>query len=487
MIITFGDWMPDLPPLGSPGATTAKNVIPLESGYGKFSSLSSFSSALDAYCRGAVSMNDADGNIHTYAGNASKIYRLVGTTMTDSSKVGGYACVTDSYWEFAKFGNTCIATNFDDAIQAVTLGGTTFADLDASAPQARHIAAVRDFVMVGNTYDGVDGNVPHRVRWSAFGDSTDWTVAAATQADYQDLEGNGGWVQAVVGGERAIIFQERAIWMATYVGSPAVFQFDKLEEGRGLFAERSVVSVGNAIFFLSDDGFYMTSGGVSVPIGYGKVDRTFLADLNEDYLYRITATSIPKSKVIIWSYPSSQSVNGVPDKAIMYNWASKKWAIAEFDHEMIFSALSVGTTLDGLDSISSSIDALTISLDSRTWMGGNLHLGAFDTSHQLGYFDGTTLSAVLETGEFQPEDAIGGRSEVTEVTPLVDGGTHTVQMGTRETQAGTVTWGGSSAENDSGICPVRSNSRYHRARVNISGDFDSANGVFIKSVPVGER
>jgi len=485
MIIKFGEWTPDVPPLGNQGLATAKNVIPTEYGYGQFSSLASFSSALDAYCRGAVSMSDVDGAVHTYAGNASKIYRLVGATMTDSSKGGGYACTTESYWEFAKFGNTCIATNFDDAIQAVTLGGTTFANLDASAPQARHIAAVRDFVMVGNTYDGVDGNMPHRVRWSAFGDSTDWTVAAATQADYQDLEGNGGWVQAVVGGERAIIFQERAIWMATYVGSPAVFQFDKIEDGRGAFAPRSVVQVGGIIFFLSDNGFYAMSGGQSFPIGSGKVDRTVLEEINENYLYRVTATYVPKDKVIVWSYPTEQSVNGVPDKIVMYNWAAKKWAFAELDHELVFPAMSVGTTLDGLDSISSSIDALGISLDSRTWMGGNLQLGGFDTDHKLGYFDGTALDAVVETGEFQINQ--GGRAEVTEVVPLVDGGTHTVQLGERETQAGSVSWSGTSEENSSGICPVRSNSRYHSIRVNITGNFTNVHGADIRAVAVGKR
>lgn len=487
MIIPFGDYTPDLPKLGNPGATTAKNVIPHAAGYRKFPSLSAYSSALDAYCRGAFSAVDQDGNVSSYAGNASKLYRLVGTTMTDSSKVGGYSTTVDNYWEFAKFGNTCIATNMDDAMQAITLGGTTFADLSATAPKARHIAVVRDFVMVGNTYDGSDGNVPNRVRWSALNDSTDWTVSAVTQADYQDLQGNGGWVQSIVGGERAYIFQERAIWLATYVGSPVVFHFDQIEDARGAFAPRSTIAVGGNVFFLADDGFYMISGGQSTPIGFGKVDRTFLNELNEDYLNRVTAAAIPKDKVIMWSYPSSASVDGTPDKVLMYNWGSQKWSFAEFNHELIFRAMSVGVTLDGLDSINASIDALTLSLDSKVWMGGSLQMAAFDTSHQLGYFTGSALAGVIETGEFQPEGMEGQRTEITEVTPIVDGGTHTVQMGTRETQASSISWGNVSTENGSGICPVRSNSRFHRVRVNTSGEFTDATGAHIKASPVGER
>ena len=478
-IIPFGDYTPDLPALGNPGATTAKNVLPAKVGYTGLPSLVGYSDGLTAYCRGAFSAMDTDGNVNSYSGDATKLYRLVGGTQTDSSKVGGYSCAADSYWEFAKFGNKAIATNFDDNIQSLTLGGSTFADLSAGAPKARHISVVRDFVMVGNTYDASDGNVPNRVRWSALNDETDWTVSATTQADYQDLQGNGGWVQSIVGGERAVIFQERSIWLASYVGSPVVFQFDKIEDARGAFCPRGTIMVGGVVYYIADDGFYAISGGQSVPIGFGKIDRTFLADLNDDYLHRVTAAAIPNEKVIMWSYPGSGSADGTPNKVVLYNWAAQKWATAEFDHELVFRAMSVGVTLDGLDALYPQLDSIPFSLDSKVWMGGKLQLAAFNTSHELAYFTGTDLSGVIETGEFQPAGAEGGRSEITEVTPIVDGGTHTVQMGTRETQAGTISWGSASSENASGICPVRSNSRYHRVRVNTSGDFNSASGVLV--------
>lgn len=488
MIIPFGEWTPDLPKLGNPGTTTAKNLMPSKAGYKPFNSQTVYSNALTAYCRGAFSAVDSAGNISSYAGDATKLYRLVGTTQTDSSKSGGYACASDSYWEFAKWGNTCIATNFDNPMQVITLGGSTFADLAAGAPRARCISVVRDFVMVGNTYDVSDGNVPNRVRWSALNDSTDWTVSPTTQADYQDLQGNGGWVQSIVGGDRALIFQERAVWMATYVGSPVVFNFDVIEEARGAFCARGVIKVGGVVYYIADDGFYAIQGGQSIPIGFGKVDSTFLADLNDDYLHRVTAAALPNDKIVMWSYPGSGSADGTPNKIILYNWASQRWAIVELDHEILFRAMSVGTTLDGLDSINGQLDQLAFSLDSKVWMGGKLQLSAFNTSHRQTYFTGTAMDATIETGEFQPEGTEGMRSEITEVMPIVDGGTHTVQMGTRETQGGTIAWGGVSTENTTGICPVRSNSQFHRTRVNITGSWTDATGVKLtKYAPVGKR
>lgn len=489
MIIPFGSWEPDLPALGNTGATTAKNVIPHGKSYKKFPALTAFSSALTAYCRGAYAAIDGDGAVSSYSGDASKLYRLVGMTFTDSSKVGGYNTVSDSYWEFQQFGQSVIATNYDDTIQTIDIGDPQFADLTGTPPRARHVAAVRDFLVVGNTFDASDGAIPNRIRWPGIGTTTSWTVSAATQADYQDLQGNGGWVQSIIGGvDVGYVFQERAIWRMNYVGSPIIFDIAKIEDARGALAPRGVIQVGPMVFFLADDGFYMLAGGQTIPIGSLKVDRTFLSELDDSYLHRVTSAAFPDLKVVLWSYPGSGSVDGTPSRIIMYNWVAQNWAIAEFNHELMYRAMTVGTTLEDLDSISGSIDTLPYSLDSKVWMGGKLQISAFDTNHKQGYFTGTALDATLETGEVQLNPL--GRAEITEVVPLVDGGTHTAQMGTRETQAVTVTWGSASTENSSGICPVRSNSRYHRVRVNNTGDFTDAIGVNIpddKIIPVGGR
>ena len=487
MIIPWGEYTPDFPALSN-SATTATNVIPHPKSYKQLNSLTSYSSALTAYCRGAFTGTDIDGNVRSYAGDATKLYRLVSTTMTDSSKAAGYNSAVDSFWEFQQFGNSVIASNFDDTPQTMTLGGSTFADLTGTPPRFRHIGVGRGFLIVGNTFDSSDGNIPYRIRWPGIGTITSWTVSAATQADFQDLDSVFGWVQSIVGGEIIYVFQERAVWRMVYVGSPTVFDIVRIEDARGVFAPRATISVGGVVFYLADDGFYGLAGGQSIPIGVGKIDKTFLADLNDDFLYRVTAAAIPDDKVIIWSYPGSGSVDGTPNKCLLYNWASRNWCSAEFNHELIYRAQSIGVTLEGLDAISASLDALAFSLDSKVWMGGKLQLAAFDTSHRQAFFTGSALAATLETGERQIVQ--GRRAEVLSVVPLVDGGTHTVQVGTRETQNGTVSWSSAATENSSGVCPVRSNSRYHRFRVNNTGSFNHAMGVEVPDdaiVDVGER
>ena len=75
-IIPFGEYLPDLPALGNPGATVAKNVIPHLAGYKPLSSLVTFSGALTARCQGAFSAIDTAGVTNVYAGDATSLYRL---------------------------------------------------------------------------------------------------------------------------------------------------------------------------------------------------------------------------------------------------------------------------------------------------------------------------------------------------------------------------------------------------------------------------
>jgi hypothetical protein len=472
--IPFAEWKPDQAPLGSPG-TEAKNVIPWDGGYKSFPALAEYSNAIAERAQGAYVARDSAGTVYNYAGTSSKLYKLsTGLTYTDVSTSGGYSTASDEWWEMAQWGNTLIATNFANDPQVQTLGGSNFTALGGTPPKARHIGIVRDFVVLGNVSDGTP--YPNRVQWSGINNSASWAVSAATQADYQDLQGDGGWVQKVVGGEYGLIFQERSVWRMTYVGSPVVFQFDQIERARGAYAAQSVIAWGNMCFFLADDGFYAIVGGApAVPIGDGKVDKYFLSDLRTDYAYRINATIDPVNKLVIWAYPGSGSMAGTPNKLIIYNWAKSKWSRAEVNTECLSQYAAISYTLEDLDAISSSLDDLSASLDSRVYTQGSRSLGAFNTSHKLATFSGTALDATVDTGEVNLNE--GGRANVTMVEPLVDGATASVAVGERNLLSASVSYGSAVAQDAFGGCPVLSNAKFQRFRVTTSGAFNFAQGV----------
>ncbi len=468
------------------GAQIIKQSVP-GTYYKTTSAAVTISPTLDARCQGAASVNDKDGNVYIYAGDTAKLYVNDQNSWTDVSKAGSpaYAVGADEFWEFAKWGEKVIAvsgvnTAATNNPQIITMGGTAFADLSGTPPQARHIAVVRDFVVLGNTWDSGGGLVPHQVWWSGINDETTWTPSAATQADKQPLQGNGGWVQRVVGGEYGVVFQERSIWRMTYVGLPVVFQFDEIAPGVGTPAPGSVAQWGDLIFFLGQDGFRVVENGSTTrPIGDQKVDQTVLDDLDSSAKDQVTATIDPVNKYYLCAYVGSGATGTFPNRIMAYHWPTGRWSLIEQDVALLMQAATAGYTLDTLDTVSTSLDALTESLDSRAWMGGALQLGAFDSSHQLGFFSGSNMAATLETKEFELKSGL--RSMISRVRPMVDGGSANVEMGARNAQTGTTTYQATATAQTYGGIPVRAEARFHRIRANVSGAFTNAFGVDVEA------
>jgi hypothetical protein len=494
-MIPFGEWTPDQPAFGS-GATVANNVIPKAGGtYGSIAALSVVSDALTARCQGAFAGRDADGNVVNFAGDASKLYRMNTLTQTDISASAGYSTSNDDAWKFCQYGNRVIATNFSNNIQSYVMGSSSiFADLSAGAPRGRHIAVINPgFVMAGNTYDSVDGNVPNRVWWSAYLDPTSWptigtAAAEAAQSDYNDMP-TGGWVQAIigaVGGAAGAVFMDTSVYRMDYEGPPTVFRFTEVERLRGTPAPGSVINVGPFAAYLGEDGFYMFDGAQSRPIGNGKVDKTFYADLDQSYFHRISGAADPINKLLIWAYPGSGHSNGNPNKLIIFNWETGQWSSADTACELIYRALSTGYTLEGLDALGYTLDTLPFSLDSRVWTGGRLILSGFDASHKLGYFNGSTLAATIETGEFPQSQEL---MYVDGIRPMVDGGTVTAAVGYRSTPSASISYTSATSAGDDGVCPQRIAARYTRAKVSIAagGSWTHAMGVEPRLTPDGER
>lgn len=482
-MINFGEWLPDIAVFNNPGATEAKNVVPGIDGYKQLLALQVSSSALDAVCKGAIAAQKSDGVSYNYAGNTSKLYELVDSTWTDRSVGGGYAVAATDYWEFIKWGDKIIAVGGTGVSpQIVTMSTNAFAALGGIPPKARHIAVVRDFVVMGNYDDG--GTIyPTRLIWSGLNDETNWTTSAEKQSDYQELQGKGGWIRAIRGGEYGVILQEHSIWKMDYIGPPAVFSFDETLPGVGTPAPNSVVQWGDIIYFLSQTGFEAVEQGISrVQIGRNKVNDYFYSNVEVDNITRTVGALDRENRRIMWIYPATGSTAGLPNAAIIFDIESGRWSRAEFEAEWLYDAFGEGYTIDGLDAVSASIDTLAESLDSRAWMGGAIYVSGFDSVHKSGTFAGSALTATLETGE---QKLSINRTNINRVRPEVDGASAiTVAPGTRDKQTDTVSWGSAaSAERDGGHA-MRSDARYHRFRAAITGGFTRAQGItVVEGVP----
>lgn len=501
LIIPVVEYTPDLPDYHSDGSATVLNVIPrTPKSYGPMSGPAVFSNALtNGRCQGSFFGLDPTGNVVGFAGDAKDLYELTASSSNwsvVSKAAGGYSCPLDEMWHFAIFGQRVIATDFGDNIQSFLLGvDTKFSDLSATAPKARYCAAVKSWMMVANTSDPTNGNQPQRVWWSANGDPTNWPTpgtanAAQFQSDYQDLYGDGGWIQGLIGNlgtADAAVFMEHAIWRIVYSGGAGIFDFFPAEGVRGTPAPGSIAQNGAVVYYLGEDGFYVFDGSNSLPIGANKVDKTFYSELDQSYYSRISSTIDPINKLYIISYPTNGSA-GVCDTLLLYNWQLNRWSKAKVNLETIVRTLSFGYTLDELYTILGyNIDGLPFGLDSRAWTGGTIQLGGFDTNHRLNFFTGGTLQGTVDTSEIQPFD--GQLARIINARAAINGGTPTVAIGTRNRQVDSVTYGAAIPINSIGTSPQRAVGRYIRAELVMPAGqtWTHCSGVELEATQAGYR
>lgn len=474
--INFGEWMPDQS--GISGALTdAKNVVSQAIGYGPFPTPVTLSSAAAENLTSLYAAKSPAGLTSLFAAGDSKIYTVGGSGAL--TQVGtGYTTSGGNRVRFAQFGNVVISTNNAEKLQKWTLGtSTSFGDLSATAPVAKYITVVRDFVVVANTYESTQQK-QYRVRWSAINDETDWTENVNTQSDYQDIP-DGGQIMGIRGGEFGIVLLERSIHRMSYVGTPFIFQFDNISRGKGCMVSGSIAQYQGLTFFLSDDGFYMCDGQNVVPIGAEKVDRFFLADVSESDYGTMSAAIDPVRKLVIWNYKSVDANR----KLMIYNFATKKWTYADAGTDYLAEASSSALTLEDLDSISTNIDALTTSLDSLLYVGGKYFLGGTLETRVMTY-TGASLSGYIATNDID----IGANSVVTLARPLIDNGSGTVAISSRKLLNQTVTYGTATAADSDNRVSLRSAGRYHRLKVTPTGDaWKTAVAVDVDIVPQGTR
>ena len=96
----------------------------------------------------------------------------------------------------------------------------------------------------------------------------------------------------------------------------------------------------------------------------------------------------------------------------------------------------------------------------------------------------------METNEFEPANM--RQSIVRSVTPYVTtrGGTAptvTSQLASRSRQIDGFTYGSAVNLNNDNICPIRGSGRYHRVRVNVTGDWRYALGIDVDASALGRR
>ena len=474
--ITFGEWLPDQP--GVSGALTeAKNVISQAIGYGPLPQPVTIASSAGENLYTLHHARKSNGDTLLFAGGLASVFTVSSVGVFTNVSGATYTTPSADRMRFTQFGNSTIFTNNADKLQYFDINTSTqFADLAATAPVAKYITVVRDFVVVANTLEGSD-RYANRVRWSGINDETEWTYSQTTQADYQDIP-DGGNVVGIRGGEFGLVLMNRSIVRMSYVGTPFIFQFDNISRGTGCMEENSIAQYQGITFFLSDDGFYMCDGQTVKPIGSEKVDRWFFDNLDLSNISTMSAAVDPIRKLVVWNFPASGAVR----KLLIYNFKTGRWTNADAETTYVSDASTGTVTLEQLDTISGSVDSLAQSFDSAAFIGGQSFLGGLKDQNVYSF------TGLPRAGEIVTGDVEAGQSVVTLARPQVDGGSATVAVASRGRLDAVLSWSSDVAATDENRVPLRSAGKYHRLKVKPTGDnWRNAVAIDVDVNPQGGR
>lgn len=448
----LGPWLPDLPAFGHEGLVVARNVFATPLGYGPIKTYSAVTAALPETFRGGRAFRGIDGTNALLVGTDAGLYSYNGSGW-DLEYGAAYA----NRWQFAQFGDLAIGVQGAAPVKYTIATGTA-ALLGGTPPNGKYITTVKDFVVIA----GVD-SANSTAYWSAINNAEGWTVGT-DQSDFQQLP-DGGAITGLAGGEYLLLFQREQIWRGQYVGTPFIFQFDKISQGIGCIAADSIAQVGRTVYFISQRGFMALTDGAVTMIGANKIDSTFFAHYSvADIEAQVSVTVDPIRKIVAWA---------MPRRLWVYNWELDRWTDIEGD----FFAVSYGSdqslTFEQIAALyPGGIETVPGSFDDPIWQAADPFLMIVAYDGTLGSFGSeANARADLQMAQLEPGQGRDIRIRSVRVdTDATSGLTVTIDGKKRLGDSVATYTGGTIRPN--GDVAIRASGRYIQPRIVFAEDAD---------------
>ena len=150
--------------------------------------------------------------------------------------------------------------------------------------------------------------------------------------------------------------------------------------------------------------------------------------------------------------------------------------------DYISEATTAALTLEQIDSISASIDALDQSLDSPLFLGGKYFLGGTLSTKVITY-TGSYLTGNIQTGDIGSQ-----RSVITLIRPQIDNGSASVAVASRQQLDDDISYGTAVSASSENRVSLRSGGNYHRIQIVPTGNnWKNAIAVDVEVIGQGVR
>jgi len=247
-----------------------------------------------------------------------------GVGTTQPSVAGTPITATD--WTLDNFGQDLVACPAGGAIYywqpnaqlqtAQIVGGTgplVNSGIFVAMPQRQIIAYGSSFTLSPD---------PLLVRWCDINDFTSWNGTAINQAGYFRIPTGSQIVAGIQGPQQGLLWTDLDLWAMQYVGPESVYGFNKIGSNCGAISRHCVGQLNGAVYWMSQEQFFMMMGAGPQPIACPIWDVIF-QNINKTYYSKVCCAVNSQFNEITWYYPSASSTEN--DSYVKYNTALQQW------------------------------------------------------------------------------------------------------------------------------------------------------------------
>jgi hypothetical protein len=174
---------------------------------------------------------------------------------------------------------------------------------------------------------GADNN-PRRVAWCDREDNTTWTPTALNEAGDIELQTNGEIMAGTRLRGRTLILTNTDAHVASYIGSPYVYGFERVGTACGISSRKSLIAIEEGAFWAGKEAFFYFDGSTVRKLTCEVQDKIF-CDINHNQITKMFALHNSQFGEVWWFYPSSESTE--IDSYVAFDYMEQHWTIGKLD------------------------------------------------------------------------------------------------------------------------------------------------------------